>query len=257
MSYKTKKILGLFILNEGGSCIYERFFTQQFDTLPVDLLGSFFSAIWGVSKTLMSENIDAIDLGKFRFIFSAKDDFLFILLSTHEENLLFIHNILKKISEAFLHGIIQLGWVVSMVIKSKEFDLLIETLILGEDEVLQFKSKKGYFKILEFIENLRSESKILGAALITENGNTLFSNLSNEIFSRAMKELEIRYKSQGLHIKDHLYTLENGQRISERNIQIEGFPDFILFMHFPHDINTILLNNLIESSIKEIITELF
>ncbi len=232
----SMKIHALFILNEGGSCIYHRIFTKKFKDIPVELVTPFFSAILSFSETVTTRKLEVLDLGDFRFVFQIKENFIFVILSDSTENLLFINNSLEKITDAFLHGIHNLKWNVYTVIESVEFDKLIDMLIYGEDEILQFKSNEGFTKMIEYFSDLNRNNEIIGAAILTSNGTTLYSSLSKDVFARSMRELEIRYQTKALDIKEHLYILANNQKVSEKLITLGSFSNMLLITQFPSSI---------------------
>jgi hypothetical protein len=229
----TMKIHALFILNEAGSCIYNRLFTKKFEDLQVNLITPFFSAILSFSETVTSRQLEVLDLGDLRFVFQIKNNFIFVILSDSTENLLFVNKSLEKIIDAFLHGLNTLDWNLIEVIESPKFDKLIDMLIYGEDEILEFKSNENFTTIIEFFVDLIRNKEIIGAALLTSKGTTLYSSLTKEVFARSMRELEIRYQTKALDIKEHLFVLADNQKVSEIIIDLGKFSNMLLIIQFP------------------------
>ena len=250
----TMKIHALFILNHAGSCIYDRIFTKKFQDIPVDLVSPFFSAIFSFSETITAHKLEILDLGDLRFVFQRNKDFIFVILSDSTENLLFVNSILEEITKAFLHGIENLNWKVYEVINSQEFDKLIDMLIYGEDEILEFKSDEGFTQMIEYFSDLILNNEILGAALMTSKGNTLYSSLSPDVVSRTMRELEIRYQTKALDIKEHLYILANDQKVSEKIISLGKFSNMLLIIQFPANVQLGMVDyhsELIEENLRK------
>jgi len=234
MSYRlNKKIHYLFILNEAGSCIYSKNFSQKFNDLNVDLITPFFSAIFSFTDEVISRKMEVLDFGDLRFIFKIEEKgLIFIILSESTENLLFISNILDKIAEAFIHGIKNLKWDLQEVLQNPDFDKLIDGLILGIDEVLQFKSSEGYLETIEYISDQIQENEIVGVAILTSTGATIYSSLSEDVFNKTMRELEIRHQSKAIDITEHFYTLRNKQKVSEKFLNFDGIENLLLVIQF-------------------------
>ena len=196
------------------------------------MITPFFSAILGFTDTVISRKLDILELGDLRFVFRVENGLIFIILSESTENLLFISNILEKIADAFIHGLKNLKWHLQEVVENPAFDNLIESFIVGEDEVLQYKAKEGYMETIEFISNYISENEISGAAILTSSGATIYSTLSEDVFNKTMRELEIRHQTKAFDINQHFYILSNDQKVAEKLIPHNDIQTLLLIVQF-------------------------
>ena len=67
-------IHALFILQEGGVCIYHRFFSDEFKDLQVDLITPFISAIMTFSEKVISKKLEVLEMGEMRFVIRKEKD---------------------------------------------------------------------------------------------------------------------------------------------------------------------------------------
>lgn len=227
------KIHSLFILTEGGTCLYSRNFTEKFKELDVDLITPFFSAILSFSESVISEQLRVLELGDLRLVFEIEKNYIFIILAQSSENLILINSSLEKITNSFFHGLENLKWEIDEVIINPDFDKLIDLLIMGEDEVLQLRSDKNYPKVEEYFSKMILQSDIVGAALLTNKGATLYSTLSKEILNRSMREIEIRYQTGEFDLPQLFYETGNGEKVSQRMISYKNLLNLLLIVHFP------------------------
>jgi len=227
------KMHSLFILTEGGTCLYSRNFTERFKEMDVDLITPFFSAIFSFSESVISEQLRVLELGDLRLVFEIEKSFIFIILAQSSENLILINSSLSKITNSFFHGLETLKWELDEVIVNPDFDKLIDVLIVGEDEVLQLKSDESYPKVVDFFSNMILQNDIIGAALLTNKGATLYSTLSEDILNRSMREIEIRYQTGEFDLPQLFYETGSGEKVSERMISYKNLLDLLLIVHFP------------------------
>jgi hypothetical protein len=103
-------------------------------------------------------------------------------------------------------------------LEDPKLDKMIDSIIRGEDEI--FMSQTFYKKAIDVFEELLYENEILGAALLTTKGNTIYTSLPNEILVNSLKELEIRYMVGALTLPEMFYGLENGQKVFSKIIDI-------------------------------------
>ncbi|MFW9784447.1 MAG: hypothetical protein ACFFFB_19360 [Candidatus Heimdallarchaeota archaeon] len=97
------KIHSLFILKKTGVCIYNRNFTSDFETLEVNLVTPFFSAIFSFSENVISKKTpEILEMSEFRFVFKIQGDFIFAILSDSSASLIFVNSRLSRIIDEFL-----------------------------------------------------------------------------------------------------------------------------------------------------------
>jgi len=248
----TKKIHFLLILHHSGLCVYSRIFSSKFKDTKVNLITGFISAIFKFSDEVLSRHLEILELGDLRLVLKRKQDFIFIMLTDSTENLIFINKVLAEIIKAFLFAREKHKWQIEVVIEDHEFDKAIDFLIVGFDEVLQFKTKEGYPLIIEYLAELILKKEIIGSAILTENGATIYSSLSKEIYDRSMRELELRYQIKAFDLPEHIYILPNEQIVCEKVINYENFINFILILHFPARTQLGMADYFIESVVEKI-----
>jgi hypothetical protein len=83
------KIHSLFILKKTGICLYYRNFTKDFDTIQVNLITPFFSAIFSFSENVISKKTpEILEMSEFRFVFKVQEEFIFTILSDSSASLI-------------------------------------------------------------------------------------------------------------------------------------------------------------------------
>ncbi len=231
------KIHSLFILHSGGVCVYKRDFSDEFKDLQTDLITPFISAILSFSEKVISKNLEVLELSELRFVLKKEKEFVFVILSDSGENLLFINSRLEKITLLFVQyyqkmindGEYEKG---CEIIEDPNFNTQIDTIIHGEEEINQMKQHKSYNEIINYFATLRSEEEIIGCALLTSKGSIIYSSLTDDVFLRAMRELEIRYMTGVFDLPELFYTLGNGQKVCERVISYQNFINLLLIIQF-------------------------
>lgn len=251
------KIYSLFILHEGGTCIYNRSFSDEFKDLKTDLITPFISAILSFSESVISKKLEVLELSGLRFVIRKEKDFIFIIFSHSSENLLFINSRFEKIISIFLQFYKNLIKSDNYkdgceLIEDNDFDKQVDTLIYGKDEVDQVKQHITYKKIIEYLSDLSSNHEIIGCALLTSKGAIIYSSLTDNIFLRAMRELEIRYMSGVFDLPELFYTLSNGQKVSEKVISYQNFINLLLIVQFNKETTLGMMDYTTESIIERL-----
>jgi len=206
------KIHWLFILNKSGVCLYNRHFTEEYKDIQVNLLSPFISAIFQFSQSVISRDLDELELGGLRFTFKVEDEFIFVLLSDISVSILFTSTRLIGISDVFFRLYYQLDKLREyQEIDNPEFDRKVDLIITGEKEVI--KSREFYKKVINVFKNLIFENEITGAALLSSQGTIIYSSLPNEILQSSIRELEIRFTSGVLNLPESFYSLESGEKV--------------------------------------------
>lgn len=214
------KIHSLFILKKTGVCIYSRNFTKDFDNIEVNLITPFFSAIFSFSEKVISRKTpEILEMRELRFVFKVRDDLIFSILSDSSASLLFVTTRLERISDVFFEEFPDPSKIKDyMQIENSKLDNMIDSIIRGEDEI--YMSKTFYQKAIDMFKELMYENEIIGAALLTTKGNVIYTSLPNEIMVNSLKELEIRYMVGALNLPEMHYTLENGQKVFSKVVDI-------------------------------------
>ncbi|MGQ4873604.1 MAG: hypothetical protein ACP6IY_05955 [Promethearchaeia archaeon] len=189
--------------------------------MEVDLITPFFSAIFTFSKSVLSKELEILEMGDLRFVFKKMKTYIFIIIADDTENLLFLNSRLEKISKIFLKNLDHVSLKDGEVIINEEFDNKIDPIIYGIDDV--FFSKKGdeskkTERIIEFFKELIKQNEIIGASLISMEGNLLYSSLSEKTLLRVMREIEIRFTSGTLDVPETFCIFSSGNKICERII---------------------------------------
>lgn len=214
------KIHSLFILKKTGVCIYSRNFTKEFDNIEVNLITPFFSAIFSFSENVISRKTpEILEMRELRFVFKVREDLIFSILSDSSASLLFVSTRLERISDVFFEEFPDSSQIKDYLqIENSKLDQMIDSIIRGEDEI--YMSKTFYQKAIDMFKELMYENEIIGAALLTTKGNVIYTSLPNEIMVSSMKELEIRYMVGALNLPEMHYTLENGQKVFSKVVDI-------------------------------------
>ena len=249
---KKKKIHSVFILKDSGICIYSRNLTSKFEKVDIDLVTNFFAALFSFAEEVTSEKMEMLEMANVNLLFISSKDFLeapkenliFCLLADIDENKVFLRNNLIMVMTQFYNiyedlmpakgkGTTQMGWDnknVYPVIKSDELDTFVDSIMSGEWEI---DSYEGYYKEVEnYLHELISEDEILGAALLFITGNSINYSLSQKLFRRALKELEIRLQLGYSNLPLMIHVLEDGCKVFTKEIVNREF----LILHFDSSI---------------------
>lgn len=243
-----KKIHSLFILRDTGICIYNRNFTNKFEKVDIDLVTNFFAAFFSFAEEVTSEKMESLEMVNVNLLFISSKDFIenpkqnliFCLLADIDENKVFLrnnlimvmtqfYNIYEDLVPARVKGTPKTVWDAKkdyLVIKSNELDTFVDSIMSGEWEI---DSYEGYYKEVEnYLHELISEDEILGAALLFITGNSINYSLSQELFRRALKELEIRLQLGYSNLPLMIHVLEDGCKVFTKEIVNREF----LILHF-------------------------
>ncbi len=214
------KIHSLFILKRTGVCIFHKHFTKDFDNIEVNLITPFFSAIFSFSENVISRKTpEILEMREFRFVFKVHQDLIFSILSDSTASLLFVTTRLERIADVFLEEYPDTTKIKDyQQLENPKFEKILDSIVAGEDEL--YMSKTFYEKVIDVFEGLMLENEIIGAALLTTKGNTIYTSLPNEILVNSLKELEIRYMVGAISLPEMYYSLGNGQKVFSRMVDI-------------------------------------
>ncbi len=214
------KIHSLFILKRTGACIFHKHFTKDFDNIEVNLITPFFSAIFSFSENVISRKTpEILEMREFRFVFKVHQDLIFSILSDSTASLLFVTTRLERIADVFLEEYPDTTKIKDyQQLENPKFEKIVDSIVAGEDEL--YMSKTFYEKVIDVFESLMLENEIIGAALLTTKGNTIYTSLPNDILVNSLKELEIRYMVGAISLPEMYYSLGNGQKVFSRMVDI-------------------------------------
>jgi hypothetical protein len=214
------KIHFLFILKKTGTCIYSRRFTNEFESLEVNLITPFFSAIFSFSENVISKKTpEILEMSGLRFIFRIQEGLIFSLLADSSTSLLFVTSRLSRIMEDFFEKYPDTSKIKDYEeLENPDFDYVVDALVVGEED--SYLSQTFYKKAINIFNDLIRDNEITGAALLTTQGNIIYTSLPNEILVNSLKELEIRFMVGALHLPEMYYSLENGQKVFSKIVDI-------------------------------------
>ena len=224
------KIHFIFILKKTGVCIYSRRFTNEFDSLEVNLITPFFSAIFSFSENVISRKTpEILEMSGLRFVFRVRDDLIFSILSDSSASLLFVTSRLSRIMDEFNDKYPDSSKIKDyQELEDIEFDNTVDALITGEEE--SYLSDTFYKKAINIFKDLIREDEIIGAALLTTQGYVIYTSLPNDILVNSLKELEIRFMVGALSLPEMYYSLENGQKVFSKIVDIPWKLDPLLLV---------------------------
>ena len=233
-----------------GICLYSRNFTKKFESLNIDLITPFFSAIFTFSNSAISRNLEVLEMNDLRFVFKVSHDFIFVILADLSSSLRFLSTSLVKIAEIFLKYYDNLGETKDFeIIHDEKLDKSIDLLIMGfEQENLDYYDK--FDKIFKYYV---LNNDILGATVLSTSGQVIYNSLPNEILLRALKELEFRFMKD---VKDYPITvniLNNEHKVFSEMISVQNETlDCIIILLFGSSISL----GTAEQNLKKITTRI-
>ncbi len=214
------KIHFLFILKKTGISIYSRKFTNEFDSLEINLITPFFSAIFSFSENILSKKTpEILEMSGLRFIFRVQEGLIFSILSDSSASLLFVTNRLSRIMDEFYDIYPDTNEIKDyQQLENPDFDNLVDSIITGKDEL--YLNETFYKKAIDIFKDLLFKDEHLGAALLTTKGNIIYTSLPNEILVNSLRELEIRFMVGALYLPESYYSLENEQKVFSKIVDI-------------------------------------
>lgn len=226
------EIHSLFILQEGGACIYQKHFSDQFKGVETDLITPFFSAILSFSERVVSKKLEVLEMSDLRFVFKKEKGYVFCLVSDEAENYLFINSRLELIINVFFRNHADQITNDCELFEDIDFENRVKNIINGKSETKQIQNYAGYTKLIEYFSSLISQKELVGAAIVTTRGTIIYSSLTENVLFRSMRELEIRYMSGTFDLPELFYTLGNGQKVCERVVSYKNFINLLVILQF-------------------------
>lgn len=247
------EIYSMFILKDTGTSIYHKSFSNEIE-YDINFITPFFSAIFSFSDKVISRKLEVLEMGNIRFTFSSEGDLIFTILSDLSVSILFLRTRLERIAKIFREKFPDLKKVKDyQQIDDPDFDEKVESIITGEAE--RFKGKDLYKKVIELFKDFQMQNEIIGAAILSTEGNIIYSSLPNNILIRSLKELEIRFKTGVVDLPELFYSLGNGQKVFSKMIEMPSkLGDFMVVLLFekgvPLGMAELQLNKIGEKIIK-------
>lgn len=225
------QIYSMFILKESGACLYHRVLTEEVE-YDINFITPFFSAIFSFSEKVISKRLEVLEMGDLRFTFHSEGDLIFTILSDLSVSILFLRTRLERIANIFHEKFPESKEVKDyQQIEDSDFDEQIDAIITGEAEL--FKGKDLYRKVIDLFKDFQMKNEIIGAAILSTEGNIIYSSLPNEILIRSLKELEIRFKTGVVDLPELFYSLGNGQKVFSKMVEIQELnSDFLIALLF-------------------------
>lgn len=226
----SMKIHFVFILKKTGVCLYSRRFTDEFESLEVNLITPFFSAIFSFSENVISKKTpEILEMSGLRFVFKVQEDLIFSILSDSSASLLFVTSRLSRIMDEFYDKYPDLSTIKDyQELEDIEFDNTVDTLITGKEE--SYLSETFYKKAINIFQDLIREDEMIGAALLTTQGYVIYTSLPNDILVNSLKELEIRHMVGAVNLPEMYHSLENGQKVFSKIVDIPWKLDPLLLV---------------------------
>ena len=247
----------LYILKQTGECIYSRIFTSQFENAEIDLITPFFSAFFTFSNIVLSEEIDTLEMGKFKFIFKKENHaggqpYIFCLQADITFSNLYLKSCLDQISSKFFKELKDYLWMSDEVIEDSRFDSIIDEIIFGGGDLI--KKIDLYSKVESVLNDFLHKEGILGAAVLTNSGEIVYTSLPNQILISSLKELEIRFISGVSFIPELFYSLEDGKKVFSKQVGEKEKEHYMVFLLFdelvPLGLADLTLNKVAKALLK-------
>ncbi|MFX1480046.1 MAG: hypothetical protein ACFFCI_18150 [Promethearchaeota archaeon] len=189
------------------------FYKTYEDIFNVKLTSSFLSAIFSfVKQTLKTEELSAIEVGLFRFIFEIEkiknDELLFALFSDRTDNLVELRNQLREIKTQFLQKF-DLNLLTDNydgeITKFLDFERNVDSVMENGNQIVSEEIQKD---LLEIFNELHTFSSfVVASGLLTQTGRVIVSNLEDDILQEIIRLLEGRFLSGNYRVNE-LISLE-------------------------------------------------
>ena len=169
------------------------------DIFNVKLTSSFLSAIFSfVKQTLKTEELSAIEVGLFRFIFEIEkiknDELLFALFSDRTDNLVELRNQLREIKTQFLNKF-DLNLLTDNfdgeISKFFNFDENVVNIMENSKQLVPKEIQNDLIKVFNELHTF--SSFVVSSALLTQTGRVIISYLDPNILSEIIRLLEGRF----------------------------------------------------------------
>ncbi|WP_457557267.1 hypothetical protein [Candidatus Harpocratesius sp.] len=236
----------LYIVQISGVPIYYQNFSEEFRDSEYPLVTSFFGAIMQFSQQVIKEQLNIIEIGKYRVFFRYQQDLIFIIITQNTSSILLINERLDRIVLTLYNCI-----NVEKVIESKQ---MVENPKLSEKfyKIMHLQDDYSDLKtevIKNLIEEEISSGDIEAGALLSLKGEIYYSSLPLEELHIALREIEIRTKvGTDNNIKGEKFIRQNEKNaIFSRIIYIPAFssPVYIVLL-FDNRVNLGMADFLLE-----------
>ncbi|MFW5895667.1 MAG: hypothetical protein ACOCT9_02875 [archaeon] len=219
------KIHSLFVLKDTGECIYKNSFSKELQNLNVSF-----------SEKVIDRDLEELEMGDLRFSFKREKGFIFVLLADTSVSLLFLNTRIDKIMRVFFqfYDKIKTRLKDLETIENEEFDGKIDEIITGKKE--KFEGGAFYGKIINMFEELIFKNEIIGAAILSTQGNIIYSSLPNEILLSSLKELEIRFMTHTLNLPELFYSLPDEKKVFSKMINFDNY-SFLMVLLFDKNVS--------------------
>ncbi|NHI91099.1 MAG: hypothetical protein EAX96_01265 [Candidatus Lokiarchaeota archaeon] len=242
----------VFIVEKTGICIFHKCFDGMHDHINKDLFSGFFTALFDFSKEMFSNTyydfIDLIDFGEKRFIIIEDAQVFFIAMIDTKDSTIAAFKKLKRFKNSFMYkyGKILSQWTGRI----DDFK--------GIDELLEKVDKFDRFDYLNpnllsqlnktLLEKKVKYDEIKGICILTMTGVPQITiNITNELVTAIIKEIELRWKSRIENIHKIIFILGSEESTMMQNIKNK----IILAVNFKSGTNLgmtdLIMEELVES----------
>ncbi|MBD3188690.1 hypothetical protein GF325_17820 [Candidatus Bathyarchaeota archaeon] len=185
------RIHALYVLKKGGIPVYNQHFTQELEKTDTTLVSSFFTAILDFSRLVIEEELNVLEIGNLRFFFKQDNEcgLTFILITSNMASILLVKERLKLLLKAFFSFIDKNQCSnVEFIIENPELDKKVASVASFSDDYTEIEISA----LRDIMEKERDEGEIVAGALLSMQGEILFSNMPNEFLHQTLREVEIR-----------------------------------------------------------------
>lgn len=235
---RDMKIHNLFVLKKTGVPVYQRRFTDKLENVDFNLLSSFFSAILDFSSAVVRKDVDVLDMGELRFFFKRHEDLIYILIADVTASSLLARDRLKLVRKAFTSRFSKEELACSdCVVEDVAIDHEVDTIVTLRDTAVELDDlfKQQAHKLEGVFEAEIHEGEIRAGALLSLQGDIFYSSLPADVLHTALKELEVRIKTEtsteGVELPKFIWQTES-RMIFSQCIYSERFrtPFFVVLL---------------------------
>ncbi|MCF2138681.1 MAG: hypothetical protein K9W44_01335 [Candidatus Lokiarchaeota archaeon] len=179
----------LYIVQTSGVPIYYQNFSEEFQNSEYPLVTSFFGAIMQFSQQVIKEQLNIIEIGKYRIFFRYQQDLIFIIITENTSSILLINERLDRIVLT-LYNYINVEKVIEskQMLENPEISEKFYKIMHLQDDYSDLKTEV----IKNLVESEIASGDVEAGALLSLKGEIFYSSLPLEELHIALREIEIR-----------------------------------------------------------------
>lgn len=185
---------GLYVLKKGGVPIYYKTFSDDLKS-DFTLLSSFFTAILDFSKAVVKKDLQVLEIGDMRFFFDRDEEMglTFVLVTGVSASLMLMKDRLVLIKSNFFSFFDPSACTeTDAILECEDLDNRLDAVCSLKDDY----ASTCIEPVRAIFEEEIARGEVFAAAMYSMSGSIYFSTLPAEYMHTAMKELEIRAKSE-------------------------------------------------------------